>query len=74
MVADVPLQSSDRAPSVPHDVLWDPDFAPNQRPCVIGRQPFGGITIPNSDSGAHAYTDVAIDQAWRAITEIEKSS
>jgi hypothetical protein len=25
--------------------------------------------IANSDSGAGAYTDVAIDQAWRAVNE-----
>jgi spermidine dehydrogenase len=53
--------------------LWDPDFAPDERPCVIGRQPFGRITIANSDAGAKAYTDAAIDQAWRAVGEIRTS-
>jgi len=54
-----------------YTTLWDPQFAPNERPCVIGRQPFGRITIANSDAGAKAYTDVAIDQAWRAVGEIK---
>ena len=54
--------------------LWDPKFAPNERPCVIGRQPFGRITIANSDAGAKAYTDVAIGQAWRAVGEIHSKS
>ena len=53
-----------------YSTLWDPQFAPNERPCVVGRQPFGRITIANSDAGARAYTDVAIDQAWRAVGEI----
>ena len=55
-----------------YTTLWDPDFAPNERPCVIGRQPFGRITIANSDAGAKAYTDIAIDQAWRAVGEIHR--
>ncbi len=49
-----------------YNSLWDPQFATNQQPCVIGRQPFGRITIANSDAAATAYTDAAIDQAWRA--------
>ena len=30
----------------------------------------GKIAIANSDAGASAYTDVAIDQAYRAIQEV----
>jgi spermidine dehydrogenase len=37
---------------------------------MIGRQRFGPIAIANSDSGAAAYTDSAIDQAYRAVTEL----
>jgi spermidine dehydrogenase len=36
---------------------------------VIGRQPFGRITIANSDSDGHAYTNIAIDQGYRAVQE-----
>ena len=33
-------------------------------------KPFGGITIANSDAAAAAYTDQAIDQAYRAVNEL----
>ena len=39
-------------------------------PCEVARQPFGRIAIANADAGAYAYTDGAIDQAWRAVQEI----
>jgi len=47
-----------------------PHWKIGQEPWVLGRQPFGRITIANSDAGASAYTDVAIDQAFRAVNEI----
>jgi spermidine dehydrogenase len=47
-----------------------PDWKPGEEPWVRGRQPFGRITIANSDAGASAYTDVAIDQAYRAVGEL----
>jgi spermidine dehydrogenase len=47
-----------------------PDWKEGQQPWVVGRQPFGNITIANSDAGASAYTDVAIDQAYRAVNEL----
>jgi spermidine dehydrogenase len=45
---------------------------PNNKetPNLIGRPRFGRIAIANSDSGLGAYTDVAIDQAHRAVTEL----
>jgi len=43
-------------------------------PCEVARQPFGRIVIANADAGAYAYTDGAIDQAWRAVQEIAKGS
>jgi spermidine dehydrogenase len=52
-----------------YNSLSDPEWPPQQRPCVIGRQRFGRISIANSDAGASAYTDTAIDQAWRAVRE-----
>jgi len=42
-------------------------------PCEVARKPFGRIAIANSDAGAYAYTDEAINQAWRAVGEITKS-
>jgi spermidine dehydrogenase len=52
--------------------LFDPDWKEEEKPWVMGRQPFGKIAIANSDAGASAYSDVAIDQAWRAVGEILK--
>ena len=53
-----------------YNPLWDPDWPDGQSPCEIGRKRFGQIAIANSDAGAAAYTDSAIDQAFRAIDEL----
>ncbi len=53
-----------------YNSLWDPDWPEGQRPCEIARKPFGRITIANSDAAAAAYTDQAIDQAYRAVREL----
>jgi spermidine dehydrogenase len=50
--------------------LFDPDWTEKEKPWVIGRQPFGQIAIANSDAGASAFTDTAIDQAYRAVAEL----
>jgi spermidine dehydrogenase len=50
--------------------LFDPDVPESERPHVRGRARFGRIAIANSDSGGGAYTDVAIEQAHRAVTEL----
>jgi spermidine dehydrogenase len=50
--------------------LFDPDWKEEDKPWVIGRKPFGRIAIANSDAGANAYTNEAIDQAHRAVTEL----
>ncbi len=39
---------------------------------MIGRQPFGRISIANADADAFAYTNAAIDQAFRAVKEISR--
>jgi spermidine dehydrogenase len=56
-----------------YNPLFDPDVPESQRPHVIGRAPFGRITIANSDAGGGAYTDVAIEQAHRAVMELLES-
>jgi spermidine dehydrogenase len=53
--------------------LFDPDWKEGEEPWVMGRKPFGKIAIANSDAGASAYSDVAIDQAARAVKEILQS-
>lgn len=50
--------------------LFDPEWPQGQAPHEIGRQAFSNIHIANSDAGAFAYTNEAIDQGWRAVTEI----
>ena len=45
-------------------------IADDERPNVVGRQPFGRIHVANSDAAASAYTHAAIDEAHRAVTEI----
>jgi spermidine dehydrogenase len=49
------------------DAFW---LEGGEIPCVAARQPFGRLAIANADAGAYAYTDGAIDQAWRAIQEL----
>ena len=53
-----------------YDTLGDPDVAPEQRPHVLGRQRLGRVTIANSDAGAAAFTNQAIDEAHRAVQEL----
>ena len=57
-----------------YNSLYDPDWPEDQQPCVIGRQPFGRISIANSDAEAFAYTNAAIDQAYRAVNEVARFS
>jgi len=52
-----------------YNFLWDPEWPKGESPCEIGRQRFGRISIANSDAAAAAYTDQAIDQAYRAVQE-----
>jgi spermidine dehydrogenase len=53
-----------------YNSLEEPDWPESERPNVIGRQRFGRISIANSDAAARAYSDAAIDQADRAVSEI----
>jgi spermidine dehydrogenase len=56
--------------SYTYDTLGDPDVTPEDRPHVIGRRRFGRIAIANSDAGAAAFTNQAIDEANRAVEEL----
>jgi spermidine dehydrogenase len=60
---------------------WPHGYAPEYNALIDGpdnsttpnfaaRKQFGRISIANSDSGMAAYTDIAIDQAHRAVTEL----
>ena len=53
-----------------YDTLADPDLPSEQRPHIIGRQRFGLVSIANSDAGAAAFTNQAMDEANRAVQEL----
>ena len=54
-----------------YNSLADPFWLDGKEgPCITARRPFGRIAIANSDAGAYAYVDSAIDQAHRAVQEI----
>ncbi len=54
-----------------YNSLWDPFWLENgETPCRRARRPFGLLSIANSDAAAYAYTDAAIDEAFRAVLEI----
>jgi spermidine dehydrogenase len=54
-----------------YNSLWDPFWLGNdETPCAVARRPFGRIAIANSDAAAYAYTDAAIDEAYRAVQEL----
>jgi spermidine dehydrogenase len=44
-----------------------------ETPCEVARKTIGRIAIANADAGAYAYTDEAINQAYRAVAEITKA-
>ena len=50
--------------------LFDPAWKDGEQPWIVGRKRFGQIAIANSDAGASAYTDAAIDQAYRAVQDL----
>jgi spermidine dehydrogenase len=57
-----------------YNSLWDKFWLEGgETPCEVARKPFGRIAIANADAGAYAYTDGAIDHAYRAVEEITKS-
>ena len=60
----------------PHGYAWrpnplfDPAYEEGSAPNEVGRKRYGNIAIANSDAGARAYLDCAIDEAWRAVGEL----
>jgi len=48
---------------------WGHAYA-HGNPGVIGRQPFGRITIANSDAISSSLMQSAVEQAWRAVQEL----
>lgn len=55
-----------------YNSLWDPFWLNGgPLPCVEARKPFGRVAIANADADAYAYTDCAINQAYRAVGELK---
>ena len=52
----------------------EPEWTNENKPCIVGKKPFGRFTIANSDAGGEAYLDGAIDQAYRAVSELREPS
>ena len=56
-----------------YNSLWDKFWLEGgETPCEVARKPFGRLAIANADAAAYAYTDAAIDQAYRAVQEITR--
>jgi spermidine dehydrogenase len=57
-----------------YNSLWDPFWLEGgETPCEVARKTYGRIAIANADAGAYAYTDEAINQAWRAVGDLTKA-
>ncbi len=55
-----------------YNSLWDPFWVEGgPLPCVAARKPLGRIAIANADADAYAYTDCAINQAYRAVNDLK---
>ncbi|MEO4001875.1 FAD/NAD(P)-binding protein [Mesorhizobium sp. CAU 1732] len=56
------------------NTLFAQDREAEESPTILARRPFGRITIANADAGGVSTAGTAIDQAFRAIRELEQSS
>jgi spermidine dehydrogenase len=60
-----------------YNPLFDPEewayTTTPDRPAVIGRQRIGRIAIANADAAASPHTDAAINEAYRAVSELLSS-
>lgn len=57
-----------------YNSLWDKFWLEGtETPCEAARKPYGRIAVANADADAYAYTDCAIDKAWRAVGELAKA-
>ena len=55
-----------------YNSLWDPFWLEGgPLPCEQARKPYGRVAIANADADAYAYTDCAINQAWRAVNDLK---
>jgi len=58
-----------------YNSLWDKFWLEGgESPCEVARKPFGRVAIANADAAAYAYTDAAIDEAYRAVKELTQAA
>ena len=50
--------------------LFDEEYDDPKYPHMIARKRYGQIAIANADSGASAMMETAIEQGYRAVTEL----
>ena len=50
--------------------LWDTKYKAGEAPHEIARKPIGNISIANCDAAASAYSQAAIEEAFRAVNEL----
>ena len=50
--------------------LWDKNWLPGEAPNELARQRSGRISIAGSDAAAVAFVDAAIDEAYRAVSDL----
>ena len=51
--------------------LWDEKYKSGEAPHEIARLPLGNISIANCDAAASAYSQSAIEEAFRAVKELK---
>lgn len=56
------------------NTYFEPEADQTPSPTLAARMPFGRITIANSDAGGVSTAATAIDQAFRAVRELERQS
>jgi spermidine dehydrogenase len=54
------------------NTLFDPETS-GPPPYEVGRRRCGNVSIANCDAGWNSYTHEAIDQAWRAVNELNRA-
>ena len=52
------------------NTLFDPEWAPGEEPWKVASQPFGRISIANTDASGIDLTQTAFDEAHRAVGEL----
>jgi spermidine dehydrogenase len=60
-----------------YNTLYDPEewalTSTEERPAIRGRRPLGRVAIANADAAASPHTDAAIEEAYRAVGELDSA-